>query len=140
MNNEVRFIVAGDKYSTQKHFCATFSFLVLLTEIKPNNTHITHFEFPLQQWSRDRTSILHYTYSVFLLMIGSRIILRDAVLTTEVHSVLQYGTYKLSTEVRDHETFKMQGCNHNSEKNSYLTERNLRSSHYCSNKKKSFSL
>jgi hypothetical protein len=44
----------------------------------------TSIIFPLQQWLRDHTSMLHYTYIVFGVT-GSRIILRDAVLTTEDH-------------------------------------------------------
>jgi hypothetical protein len=60
------FYFVGDTNSPLKHFCTTLNIVVLLTA---NCTLVTHTEgngaFTLQQWLRDRATILPYRTSSY---------------------------------------------------------------------------
>jgi len=63
----VRFIAAGDINSTLKYFCATLHIFVLLAVTCSSGMHRECiYAFPLQQWLRERTVLLRYTYIAYV--------------------------------------------------------------------------
>jgi hypothetical protein len=55
----------GDMNVPRKHCCATLSIVIHLTvtcgSATHTHTHRMHFVFPLQQWLRERVTMLRYT-------------------------------------------------------------------------------
>jgi len=68
----VRFVVAGNTRFPYKHWCSTLSIFVQLT-VTCNTTATTHTEcnvvLPLQQWLRERATILRHIYVVCLVCV-----------------------------------------------------------------------
>jgi hypothetical protein len=66
VNIEVRFIVAGDINSPQKHFCVKLSISILLTVTRTQqNTHTILFS---SMKRHERATELRYTYTAFLVL------------------------------------------------------------------------
>ena len=70
MKTQVRFKVAVDINSPKKHCCATLSVFILLrvTCSSTIDKELT-VAFSLPKWLRERVTMLHYTYIVYLVYI-----------------------------------------------------------------------